>query len=1045
MRGATESPRLSTQVIPELPMHLIMQYHRIAGHWGAILLLLASWLSCGIDASQAQETNPSAVVPTANPAELVKEIRVTGNDTISAEQVAGHLTTRVGRPFDRSVVQRDVRRLANLGWFIDVKPLYETTPQGRVVIFQVVERPTIRYISYLGNEEVSDKKLAKETGLKSGGAIDPYAVEEARRKLEEYYQGRGFNDAQVTILEGTKPTDKGISYLINEGKTQKVWNVEFVGNEFVSSGRLKSIVKTKPPILKVLKGYVNRDQINSDVDLLTAYYRSFGFFQAKVSRKVDYYPEQKWAQVTFVVSEGPRYQVRSVKFLGNTKFEPVALAEAAKLQGGEPFEQAKMSTDAQMIQDLYGSRGYVFADVRPEPVFLEEPGEVDLLYHIGEGERFRVGRILVHIGGDNPHTRIQTAMNRMSVRPGDIVDIREIRASERRLVASGLYHSDPATGVRPKITYRIPEDVNMGLAGGYSADSPRVSSNPQGSGLRGQSPDNFGPRVLPPPGYRIQPLPSATPVASNPLDIHIECRDWDHYQKWLEEEGLVPREVGFPAEDDNTTVEETPTIRGQSPESNGNNAWWVRPTGAQQTTPPTGNPYNAVRGQSPASQPQSAYATLPNSANSPYGGQLVGATGPATKPPSNIQPVQFSESLPPPSQSSGAVLGFPANPVPGYQVYPSGDLGFAGQPYPEQTVDIYVDGQETQTGRLQVGAGINSNAGIVGNIVIDERNFDWKRLPRSFEDIRNGTAFRGAGQRFRIDASPGSSVNRYLVSFQEPYLFDSAVSLGLSGSYFDRQYDDWNEGRLGGRVSFGYQWLEQDLSTLLTYRGENVNISDIATAPGTFSDLDQVEGNNNLQGFKLSVINDTRDSSFLPTKGHYLELGAEQVLGSFVYPRIEADFRTYWLMSERPDHSGRHVVSYSTAVGWMGQDAPIYDRFYAGGYATLRGFRFRGASPVTVVSGQNIESGGDFQWLNSLQYLFPITADDMLNGVVFCDFGTVEQDVNLDNFRAAPGFGLRVTVPAMGPAPIALDFAFPVASASFDREQVFSFSMGFGR
>ncbi len=1027
-------------------MHLNVQHQRLSRHSLVRYLLLSTCLWLALPSALAQVADPSSASAIGNPAELVKEIRVVGNDTISPEQVASHLTTRVGRPFDRTVVQRDVRRLANLGWFIDVKPLYETTPQGRIVIFQVVERPTIRYITYLGNEEVSDKKLAKETGLKSGGAIDPYAVEEARRKLEEYYQGRGFNNAQVTILEGTKPTDKGISFLINEGKTQKVWNVEFVGNEFVSSGRLRSIVKTKPPTLMVLKGYVNRDQIDSDVDLLTAYYRSFGFFQAKISRKVDYYEGKKWAQVTFVVSEGPRYQVRSVKFLGNTKFEPVALSEAAKLKGGEPFEQAKMNADAQWIQELYGSKGYVFADVRPEPVFLEEPGEVDLLYHIGEGERFRVGRIIVHIGGDNPHTRIQTAMNRMSVRSGDIVDIREIKASERRLVASGLYHSDPATGVRPKITYRIPEDVGMGLADSYPGDGPRtrVSSNPAGSGLRGQSPDNLGPQVLPPPGYQLTNRPTSPAEPTKPVDIHVECEDLEHYQRWLEKEGLLPSQ----AEDSESgnSADEDLTIRGQSPDSDGTqSAWWVKPTVAQQSTGAVNNPYHSVRGQSPASQPQSAYATLPNTSNSPYGGRLPGATGPATKPPSSIQPVQFSESIPPPSQSAGAIQGFPANPVPGYQVYPPGDYGFPGQPYPEQTVDIIFEGQETQTGRLQIGAGINSNAGIVGNIVIDERNFDWRRVPRSWEDFRNGTAFRGAGQRFRIDASPGSSVNRYLVSFQEPYLFDTPISLGLSGSYFDRRYEDWDEGRLGGRVSFGYQWLERDLSTLLTYRGENVNISNIATTPGAFPDLDEVLGDNNLQGFRIGVINDTRDSSFLPTQGHYLELSAEQVLGSFVYPRIETDFRTYFLLSERPDHSGRHVLSYSTAVGWMGQDAPIYDRFYAGGYATLRGFRFRGASPVTNVGGQNIESGGDFQWLNSLQYLFPITADDMLSGVLFCDFGTVEQDVNLDNFRVAPGFGLRVTVPAMGPAPIALDFAFPVAEASFDREQVFSFSLGFGR
>jgi outer membrane protein insertion porin family len=91
--------------------------------------------------------------------------------------------------------------------------------------------------------------------------------------------------------------------------------------------------------------------------------------------------------------------------------------------------------------------------------------------------------------------------------------------------------------------------------------------------------------------------------------------------------------------------------------------------------------------------------------------------------------------------------------------------------------------------------------------------------------------------------------------------------------------------------------------------------------------------------------------------------------------------------------------------------------------------------------------GGDFEWLNSIQYLFPITADDMLRGVVFVDGGTIEPSSKqwTDNFRVAPGFGLRITVPMMGPAPIALDFAFPVASGPGDQREIFSFFVGFNR
>lgn len=998
----------------------------------------------------------------ANPADLVKEIRIVGNETITAPQVASHLTTRVGRPFDKSVVQRDVRRLANLGWFIDVKPLYEATPQGQVVIFQVVERPTIRYVYYVGNKKVTDKKLAKETGLKAGGAVDPYAVEEGRRKIEEYYQSRGFNNVQVTILEGTKASDKGISYLINEGMPVKIWDVQFVGNEFVTGGRLKTIVKSKPPIAKIFKGYLDRNQVETDVELLTAYYRSFGFFQAKVSRKIDYYApdsqtkqailgtvgledEYDWARITYVISEGPRYSIRNVRFLGNSKFEPVALAEAAKLQGGLPFEQAKMAADAQWIQELYGSHGYVFADVRPETVFLEEPGQVDLLYHISEGEQFRVGRIIVHIKGDNPHTRIQTAMNRMSLRPGDIMDIRELKASERRLLASSLFHTDPATGVRPKITYRIPEDSEV-MAASFTGES-----SPRPHGIRGQSPDDFGPRVLPPPSYAgvsfanvnssVQRASAAGPVDKQ-MDVHVECENLEHYQRWLEQEGIVPADGHHPpGTEQPPAASDELVIRGQSPhEPAASPQWWVRP---RVTSPPAGNAYQSVRGQTPDVVPNSAYATLPDSRNSPYGGSAVGATDPSTRPPRDVQQVQYTESIPPPAQAFGPTPGFSANSVPGYQVFPNGDFGLPGQPYPQQSVDIIFEGQETQTGRLQLGMGVNSDAGVVGNIVIDERNFDWRRWPRSFEDVRNGTAFRGAGQRFRIDASPGSEVNRYLVSFQEPYLMDTPISLGLSGSYFDRRFNDWDESRLGGRVSFGYQWLDRDLSAVASYRGESVEISRPSVVG--LPDLDRVLGDNSLHGFKLSLINDTRDSAFLPTRGYYFEGSGEYVTGSFDYPRVEADFRKYFLLSERPDHSGRHVISYATNVGWLGDDAPIYDRFYAGGFSTMRGFDFRGASPITFVGFHGVETGGNFQWLNSLQYLFPITADDMLHGVVFCDFGTVERTVEIEDFRVAPGVGLRVTVPAMGPAPIALDFAFPVAKADFDDEQVFSFSMGFSR
>lgn len=330
--------------------------------------------------------------------EPVTEVRIVGNKLIPTSQILNEMQTRVGRPYDPALIQRDVRKLASRSWFVAVEPEIEKTEQGRIVTIKVVERPTIRYIEYLGNDVeflgrggIRDKALAKETGLKVGGSIDPYAVEDARRKIIALYRRNGFNNTQVSVLEGNKPTDNGVVFIINEGNAQKIWKVEFEGNEFVSDGRLRTQVESKKPLMYIFKGYVDQEQVDGDVDRLTTYYRSFGYFQVKVGRKLEYNEQGNWVTLRFVINEGPRFAVRNVTHVGNHIFAGTSLAGGMTLPGGEMFEQAKMNADLEWLKNLYGSQGYVFADIQPEIVYLEEPGKVDLVYSIDEGKQRRKG------------------------------------------------------------------------------------------------------------------------------------------------------------------------------------------------------------------------------------------------------------------------------------------------------------------------------------------------------------------------------------------------------------------------------------------------------------------------------------------------------------------------------------------------------------------------------------------------------------------------------------------------------------------------------
>ncbi|MEI7781793.1 MAG: POTRA domain-containing protein, partial [Planctomycetota bacterium] len=420
--------------------------------------------------------------PVVDEANRIVEVRIEGNHATEVSKLP-KLVTRAGQIFDPQAIEEDVRTLHRSRKFIDVHPKYVRVKEGVVVIFQVVERPMLRYVKYIGNEKITTRTLRKKAEVDVGDSMDPYVVEEARRRIESFYHEKGYDSAKVSTVEGSKPGDKGAVFLIDEGRSRKSLWTSFVGNSIASDARLLTQIKSKPGVLWLLGGDIDRQKIDEDVDLITAYYRSLGFFQAKVGRELEvvHGGGRDWTLLTFVINEGPRYSVRNVSFIGNSKFKSEFLARDIKLKSGEPFNQAKMDADLGLIRDIYGGRGFVFADIKADPRFLEEPGQLDLVYNVAEGQRYRVGKINVRIRGEHPHTRHSTVLNRLSLRPGDILDIRKLRDDERRLKSSSLFLADAAKGEGPRIVFSKPENGEDG--------NQQIARDPGQPGFRGQSPD----------------------------------------------------------------------------------------------------------------------------------------------------------------------------------------------------------------------------------------------------------------------------------------------------------------------------------------------------------------------------------------------------------------------------------------------------------------------------------------------------------------------------------------------------------------------------
>ena len=351
--------------------------------------------------------------------------------------------------------------------------------------------------------------------------------------------------------------------------------------------------------------------------------------------------------------------------------------------------------------------------------------------------------------------------------------------------------------------------------------------------------------------------------------------------------------------------------------------------------------------------------------------------------------------------------------------------------------NIIVQVQETQTTSLLFGVSVNSDAGLNGSVVFNERNFDLFGWPSSLEDFAAGRAFRGGGQELRIEATPGTEEQRYAITFREPFLFDSCYALQAGGYYYDFAFhDEYTESRLGTRITlsrrFGPNWNVDG-----TLRVEDVDIHHIAF--GAPPEITQDAGAHALVGFRAGVNYDTRDSIYRPTQGVLASLSVEEVTGDYTFPKLILGGNKYWTLSERSDGSGRQVLLLRSELGYAGSHTPVFERFFDGGFRTLRGFAFRGVGP----NDRGFEVGGDFEFLNSLEYQAPLLANDHLYGVAFLDTGTVERSVEIRNYRVAAGLGLRLYIPQLGPLPIALDFATPISKAHGDHTQLLSFWIGF--
>jgi outer membrane protein insertion porin family len=412
--------------------------------------------------------------PQQSPIVRTIEIQYAGPATLSRQRILSNMKTTVGQPYSEQTVEDDVRSLYATGLVTNVRIYGEPVPDGVKVIVVVQTRVTLTEVAIAGNEAVSTKRIRRELNLKTGTPLDEQALEQARQKVVEMYQRRGYPDTDVQYkvdVNEERGTAK-VTFAISEGRKAVVKTIKFVGNTAIKSNRLRKEMKTKQnSILGFLTGAgrLNNQQLDSDVQKIKELYQDNGYADVQVTDvKIDRL-NKKYVAITIYINEGQVYHVGTVTITGLHVVTEANFRKVIKVTEGKIFSPQKLQKDIKAVEDAYGVAGYADAKVNVETT-PGGPATVNLSYKVDEGIQSFVEHI--NISG-NSRTKDKVIRREIVLSPGDVFDTVRVDISKKRL--EGLqyfervdtYASDTAVPGRKDLNVVVQEkrtgNLNFGL------------------------------------------------------------------------------------------------------------------------------------------------------------------------------------------------------------------------------------------------------------------------------------------------------------------------------------------------------------------------------------------------------------------------------------------------------------------------------------------------------------------------------------------------------------------------------------------------------
>ncbi len=411
------------------------------GAAGAILLAaVALCAAFSIGFARAQQPDPVAAQLFSNePAPIIQNISVRGNQRIEPETIGSYLPIQPGMPAEQEFLDLALKTLFNTGLFADVS--LEMQPNGSLVI-AVKENPIVNRVILEGNKRLKDDKLTEEIQLAPRAIYTRSKVQADVQRIIELYRAKGrfatIVTPKVTPLEQNRID---VIYEIDEGPRTGVAKVNFVGNEVFTDNELRGVILTKESrwwrFFSSNDNY-DPDRLEYERELLREHYGRHGYADFTVlSAVAELTPDRKDFFITFTVEEGPKYTVGNVQVKTTlAKLDNEVLERFVPIKSGQTFDAERMEKAVESITFATGATGYAFVDVNPRLTRHLESKTIDITFEVNEGPRVYVER--VNIKG-NTRTLDKIIRREIRIAEGDAFNRVLVDRSRARVRSLGYF------------------------------------------------------------------------------------------------------------------------------------------------------------------------------------------------------------------------------------------------------------------------------------------------------------------------------------------------------------------------------------------------------------------------------------------------------------------------------------------------------------------------------------------------------------------------------------------------------------------------------